>query len=92
MPTDIVLWRFDLSDVIYFTNSFVFDSLLVKRCPYWVTTINLQGHDPAGLREFFSSLVKSASGNTGVQVVLSLNNAFVWASLVSSLISLVMLL
>jgi hypothetical protein len=28
-----------------------------------------QGHDPAGLREFFSSLVKSASGNTGVQIL-----------------------
>lgn len=61
--------------------------------PLLSTTINhLQGRDPAGLREFFSSLVKSTSGNTGVQVVLSLNNAFVWGSVVSSLISLVMLL
>jgi hypothetical protein len=38
--------------------------------PLLSTTINhLQGHDPAGLREFFSSLVKSASGNTGVQIL-----------------------
>jgi hypothetical protein len=38
--------------------------------PLLSTTINhLQGHDPAGLREFFSSLVKSTSGNTGVQIL-----------------------
>ncbi|KAH9556909.1 hypothetical protein CY35_07G057400 [Sphagnum magellanicum] len=60
---------FDIRCVGYMMAKMVLRELMDPAIFSLVKNFLTQGHDPAGLREFFSSLVKSASGNTGVQIL-----------------------